>query len=121
MRSHSGLAHKQRGITFIGLLFVAVIVGFLMIVAAKTVPTVIEYQAIVKAINKAKDNETVAEIERSFNAAAAIDDFTAVRAEDLVITKENGQVMIEFAYDKEIKLMGPVSLLIHYSGSTKGK
>lgn len=121
MRLHSGLARKQRGITFIGLLFVAVIVGFLMIVAAKTVPTVIEYQAIVKAINKAKDNETVAEIERSFNAAAAIDDFTAVRAEDLVITKENGQVMIEFAYDKEIKLMGPVSLLIHYSGSTKGK
>ncbi len=112
-------SRKQRGITFIGLLFIAVIVGFLLIVAAKTVPTVIEYQAILKAVNKSKDHETVAEIERAFEAAAAIDDFTSVTADDLVITKENGETKIEFAYDKEITLMGPVSLLIHYSGSTK--
>lgn len=119
MHLRRNTARKQRGITFIGFLFVAVIVGFLMIVAAKTVPSVIEYQAIVKAVKKAKDHETVADIERSFEAAAAIDDITSIRGEDLVITKENGQTVIMFNYDKEITLMGPVSLLIHYSGSSR--
>ena len=113
-------ARKQRGITFIGLLFIAVIVGFLLIVAAKTVPTVIEYQTILKVTKKIKEYETVAEIERAFNAATAVEyNVTSIKAEDLVITKENGETKIEFAYDKEIPLMGPVSLLIHYSGSTK--
>lgn len=42
MHLRRNTARKQRGITFIGFLFVAVIVGFLMIVAAKTVPSVIE-------------------------------------------------------------------------------
>ena len=113
-------SRKQRGITFIGLLFIAVIVGFVLIVAAKTVPTVIEYQTILKVTKKIKDNETVAEIEKAFTAAAAVEyGITSIKAEDLIITKENGVTQIEFAYDKEIPLMGPVSLLIHYSGSTK--
>ena len=120
MSLQQGLAHKQRGITFIGLVFVAAIVGFALIVAAKTVPTVIEYQTILKVTKRIKDHETVAEIERAFNAATAVEyNVTSIKAEDLIITKENGVTQIEFAYDKEIKLMGPVSLLIHYSGSTK--
>ena len=111
---------RQRGITFIGVLIIAAITGFFLIVGAKVVPSLVEYQAIVKAINKARDQQTVAEIERSFEAAAAIDDITSIRGSDLIITKEDEQVKIEFAYDKEITLMGPVSLLIHYAGSTKG-
>ena len=111
---------KQRGITFIGILFIAVIAAAVLIVAAKVVPSLLEYQAIVSAINKAKDQQTVGEIERSFEAAAAIDDITSIRGKDLVVTKENDQTRIEFAYDKEITLMGPVSLLIHYAGSTEG-
>ena len=78
------------------------------------------YQAIVKAVEKAKGQQTVAAIERSFTAATAVDDITSINAKDLVVTKENDQVKIAFAYDKEITLLGPVSLLIHYSGSTKG-
>ena len=105
-------SRKQRGITFIGLLFIAVIVGFLLIVAAKTVPTVIEYQTILKVTNRIKDHETVAEIERAFNAATAVEyNVTSIKAEDLVITKENGETKIEFAYDKEIPLAGPAYLL----------
>ena len=72
------------------------------------------------AVEKAKGQQTVAAIERSFTAATAVDDITSINAKDLVITKENDQVKIAFAYDKEITLLGPVSLLIHYSGSTKG-
>ena len=40
----------QRGLSFIGLLFVAVIAACFMVVAAQVFPTIIEYQAVVKAV-----------------------------------------------------------------------
>ena len=115
-RTRSG----QRGISFLGLLFVGTIVACVMVVGAQIFPTVVEYQAVVKAVNKASAGSTVPEVRLIFEKAAAIDDITSINAKDLVITKENDQVKIAFAYDKEITLLGPVSLLIHYSGSTKG-
>jgi competence protein ComGC len=120
MHMRNNQMHRQRGITFIGVLIIAAIVSFVLITSAKIVPSLLEYQAIVKAVEKAKDQQTVADIERSFAAATAIDDITSINAKDLLITKENDQVKIAFAYDKEITLLGPVSLLIHYSGNTKG-
>ena len=44
---------------------------------------------------------------------------TSVTGKDLVITKENDKVVIQFAYDKEVELMKPVYLLIKYEGRSK--
>ena len=111
---------KQRGMTFIGMLLTAVIVGSLLIFAAKTIPSLVEYQAIRNAVNRASDQLTVADIERAFEASADIDDITSITGKDLEVTKINDRIVIKFAYDKEIQLIGPVSLLIHYSGQTRG-
>ncbi|MDO5654058.1 MAG: DUF4845 domain-containing protein [Brachymonas sp.] len=120
--SPSLLAHrKQQGFSFMSMIFVAVIVGVLFVLAAKIVPSLIEFQAIKKAINRASDQQTVAEIERAFNASASIDDITSIAGKDLEVTKENDRVVIRFAYDKEIVLVGPVSLLIHFSGNSQGR
>lgn len=110
----------QRGITLIGLIIVGVLVALALLVVAKTIPSVTEFQAIRSAVSKASDQETVADIQRSFAADMAINDITSIGPEDLEITKENGQVVIRFEYDKEIVLAGPVSLLIHYKGESKG-
>lgn len=114
-------ARKQTGMSMIGMLFVGIIVGCLLLVAAKTVPTVIEYQSIVKAVKKAaRDGTNPAEIQRSFEAAATVDYFNAITPQDLEIEKiGDTQFRVSFAYDKEIVLMGPVSLLIHYKGSSQ--
>ena len=121
MKPYTGIRRMhQRGITFLGILFIAIIAAFVLIMAAKVVPSVLEYQALVKAVNRARDKQTVADIQRAFDASAAIDDFTAISGKDLEVTKEDDQIKIHFAYDKKITLFGPVSLLIHYSGDAKG-
>ena len=111
---------QQRGITFLGLLFVGTLVAMLMITAAKVVPSVVEYQSITKAVERAKDLQTVAEIQNAFDKQAIIDDITSISGKDLEITKENERIVISFAYDKQIVLLKSVSLLIQYSGATKG-
>lgn len=119
-RPIGGLGTHQRGMTFIGLLIIGILVALSLLVVAKTVPSVIEYQAIRNAVKKASDQTTVEDIQKSFEAATAIDDISSIGPEDLEITKENGRVVIRFDYDKEIVLVGPVSLLIHYKGEAKG-
>lgn len=115
------LQNRQRGMTFIGLLIIGVLVALSLLVVAKTVPSIIEYQAIRNAVRKASDQTTVEDIQRSFEAASAIDDISSISAEDLEITKENGRIVIRAEYDKEIVLAGPVSLLIHYKDEVKGR
>ena len=44
---------------------------------------------------------------------------SSISGRDLSITKENDQVVIGFAYDKEIPVMGPVYILIKYEGRSK--
>lgn len=113
------MKHRQRGISFIGLLFVGGIVACAGILAAQVTPTLIEYQAINKAANKATDGNTVVEVRAIFDRAAAIDDITSIAGKDLIITKEGDRPVVAFAYTREIHLAGPAFLLLKYNGRSK--
>jgi|APDOM4702015159_1054818.scaffolds.fasta_scaffold428917_1 hypothetical protein len=112
----------QRGITLFGLLFWAIIIGMVSLVAIKIVPTSIEYFTIMKAINKVSGDAsatTVPQIRAAFEKQREIDDFKSITGKDLTITKENEQVVVGFAYDSEIELFKPVYLLVKYEGRSK--
>jgi Domain of unknown function (DUF4845) len=110
---------KQRGISFMGLLFVGIVLAFVGVIGAQVAPTLIEFQGIRKAAHKAaNEGSTPADVRRIFSAAAAIDDFKAVDSKDLDISKVGDKVVVAFAYNKEIHLGGPAYLLIKYASTT---
>ncbi len=120
--ARGGAAGRQRGITLFGLLFWAIVVGFISLVVLRVLPTMNEYFTIQKAVNKIahEGGTTVPEIRNAFEKTMAIEySISTISAKDLVITKENDKVVISFAYDKEIELMAPVFLLIKYQGRSK--
>ena len=114
-RTRSG----QRGISFLGLLFLVTSVACVRVVGAQIFPTVVEYQAVVKAVNKASAGSTVPEVRLIFEKAAAIDDITSIKPKELEVTKENDKVVVSFAYDKEIHLVGPGYLVLKYRGRSR--
>lgn len=109
----------QRGITFLGLLFVGAVLAVFGVVAAQVVPTLIEYQAVNKAASKARDGNTVPEVRAIFDRAAQIDDIKSISGKDLEVTKEGDKVVVSFAYQREIHLAGPAWLTLKYAGRTK--
>jgi hypothetical protein len=109
----------QRGFSFLGLLFVGIVLAVSGVIVAQVIPTAIEYQAILKAANKATDGSTVAEVRTIFDRAAAIDNISSVTAKDIEVTKENDKVVVSFAYQREIHLVGPAFLTLKYSGKSK--
>jgi len=112
-------ASRQRGVTLFGLLFWAVIVGFLALIGMRVLPAVNEYLTIKRAINKIATEglQTVPEIRAAFEKQKDIEySITTISAKDLIVTKENEKVVIAFAYDKEVELVKPVYLLIKFEG-----
>jgi Tfp pilus assembly major pilin PilA len=109
---------RQSGISFIGLLFVVGVLACLGVVGAQVFPTVVEYQAILKAAQKASAGNTVIEVRQIFERAADIDDIHSVTPKDLDISKDGDRVVVKFAYNKEIHLFGPAYLLIKYVGAS---
>jgi len=113
------LKHQQRGMSFIGLLFVGGVLAVTGVLAAQVVPTLIEFQAITKAASKATEGNTVAEVRSIFDKAAAIDDIASISGKDLEITKEGDKTVVAFAYTREIHMAGPAYLLLKYNGRSK--
>jgi hypothetical protein len=113
------MRNQQRGISFIGILFVGGVLAFSGIIAAQVFPTLIEYQAITKAASKSKAGGTVAEVRSTFDKAAQIDDIKSITGKDLEVTKEGDKTVVSFAYNKEIHMGGPVYLLLKYAGKSK--
>ncbi len=111
--------NAERGVSLSGLIVVLAVIGVLVMLGAKVFPSYLEYRAVQDAIAKAKaTGGSVAEMQRTFEKAAEINSISSIRARDLVITKENGEQEISFAYEKRIPLGGNVSLLIDYAGTT---
>jgi Tfp pilus assembly major pilin PilA len=117
MNLHSRV--RQAGISFIGLLFVVGVLACLGVVGAQVFPTVIEYQAILKASQKASEGNSVVEVRKIYEKAADIDNITSVSPKDIQVTKEGDNVVVSFAYNKEIHLFGPAFLVIKYAGQSK--
>src|SRR2546423_604826 len=117
MNPHSRVG--QAGISFIGLLFIVGVLACLGVVGAQVFPTVVEYQAALKAVQKAASGNSVIEVRQIFEKAADVDDIHSVSPKDLEVSKDGDKVVVSFAYNKEIHLFGPAFLLIKYAGRSK--
>jgi hypothetical protein len=118
----AGRRSRQRGVTLFGLVFWAFLVGFSAYLLIRTLPTLNEYYTIQKAVEKiaAAQPPTVAEVRQAFDRQKELEySISSIASKDLVITKENDKVVIAYAYDKLVPIMGPVYLLIKYEGRSK--
>jgi hypothetical protein len=91
-------------------------------VTIKVVPTVLEYQSILKAVKKAgAEGSNPIEVKSIYSKAMEIDQIiTSVKPEDLVMEPDgSGRLNVSFAYNKEIPLIANAYLLLKYEGSSK--
>lgn len=112
----------QRGMSLIGLMAWAIIVGFIGYLAVRVLPTVNEFMTVQRAVDRvaAESPATVGEVRRAFDKQKDIEyAITSISGQDLEVTKENDKLVIRFAYDKEIPIVEPVYLLLKYKGTSK--
>lgn len=110
---------NQRGVSFLGLLFVGGMLAVSGVIAAQVFPTLLEFQSVKRAVDKASVGSTVAEVRSIFDKAAAIDNISTITGKDLDVTKAGDKIVVNFAYQREIHLAGPAFLTLKYEGRSK--
>jgi sensor histidine kinase regulating citrate/malate metabolism len=110
---------RRRGFSLVGFLFVMVVLALLGVLGAQALPTVIEYQAVLKAVDKARQGNTIPEVRQLFDKAAVIEDISSIAGKDLEVVKDGDIMRIKFAYNREIHMFGPAWLTLKYAGQSK--
>lgn len=116
--------HKQRGMTFIGLVLTIAIIVFVAVIGMKLVPAYIEYFSVKKALTKISNDPSFQEMSKhdivaSFDRTATIDNITVIGGKDLTVEKDDaGQTVVSAEYQALVPLVGNVSALLDFSAST---
>ena len=115
---------KQRGVTVVGMVFIAAGIVFFAIMGLKLVPAYIEYATIqnhLREMARAPDTRgaSAPELMAAFNRRAQIDDISSVNGRDLEITREGADVVLSVAYGTRIKLVGNLSACIDFEATSQ--
>jgi hypothetical protein len=114
---------RQRGITLMGLIMGSFVLVLVALLAMRLLPSYIEYFSIKKAVVSISNEmrgrgASPNDVRRAFDARQAIDDFQAVKAADLEITKTGNDMQIVAAYRKEIPLFANIGIYIDFLASS---
>jgi len=116
------MRNKQRGVSFPVIFLFGVLLALAAVGAMKIAPAYTEFMTIKKTVMAIAASEgrtgSVSDIRKAFDRRSAIDNITAVTPGELEISKDGGEVVISFAYQKKIPLFTNVSLLIDFAAST---
>jgi len=110
---------RQTGLSIIGLLFFGLIAVCLLLIGFRLVPGIVEYLAVDRAVQAiAQQDASVADLRDAFDRRAVVDNITSISSKDLDITKNDGRVVISYAYVYQLHLLSNVRLVIDFSGSS---
>jgi Tfp pilus assembly protein PilE len=117
------IRQRQRGVTFIGLLFILALVGVIVYAGIRLVPVYLTYMQVAKTMDataaELKDAPDPGNIRRSLERHWQIEDITAVDFKQIEVTKDDSGVVMHVAYDESVPYIANVSLSVHFEKTVK--
>ncbi len=115
---------RQRGITFIGMLCIFVLVGAIAYAGILLVPVYLNYYKIVRSLQSVSsefknDNPDPGRIRVALDKRWNIEDISVVAVKDVEITKDADGVTMHVAYDHPVPYIANVSLLVSFDTTVK--
>lgn len=115
---------KQAGVSLIGMLIIASLAAFILLLAFRSVPAWSEFFAVQKILNaitqQATKESTVAQLRRSFEDRADIDYVENVKPQDVIVTKEGNEIVLTVDYERRVPVVGNVYLVFVFHASSRG-
>lgn len=116
---YSPTYRRQQGISLPGLLTWSVVIVLVVILGMRLIPSFIEFAAIKRAlVTIVSDPElrdaSAREMRLAFDKRAAVDDIKSVSGSDIIIRKQNEQIVLSASYTVKKPLFANLSLLIDF-------
>jgi hypothetical protein len=117
---------QQRGMSFGGFIFGAFLLVICAIFGFRLIPAYIQDATIRNTfIEIAHDpnmqNATPHDILQSFDRHSAVDDITAIKSSDIVISSDGATPVLSASYSVRIPVAGNISLLLEFNPSSAAK
>lgn len=112
------MQHRQRGMTFLGILVVIVVVGAWVYAGIRLLPKYLEYMRIASTLEKVQDEfdsnpgSTELMLRKAVERHFDIEMVEVITANDIEITKDGGTFNMRAAYEDTVPLAGNVSFLV---------
>ncbi len=119
-----GPRHRQRGMTFIGVLIIFALVGVIGLAGLRLAPVYLNYMKVARSLDVTAaefigDNPDVGGIRRSLEKHWQIEDIDEVSAKDVEITKADDGVSLHVVYDQPAPFISNISLSVHFDKTVK--
>lgn len=114
---------RQRGMSLVGMMFVALLLGGALLLGFKTVGPYNEYFALQRIIGLVADEgsngASESEMRSSYERRAVVDSVNGIKARDLVFRKQGGRTVVEVEYTRKVPLFSNVSLSFDFKASSQ--
>ena len=117
---------QQRGMSFGGFIFGAFLLVICAIFGFRLIPAYIQDATITSTFNEISSdpnmqNATPHDIMQSFDRRSSVNDITAIRSSDIVISSDGGRPVLSASYSVRIPVAGNISLILEFNPSSAGK
>src|SRR5690606_36193325 len=120
---YSSMNRRQQGVSLPGLLTWSVIIVLVAILGIRLIPAYIEFSAVKRALasivsDSELRNAGAHEIRQAFNKRAAVDAIKSVDGSDIVIRRQDEQLVLNISYTVTTPLFANLSLLIDFDAAS---
>ena len=111
---------KQRGMTFLGILLVIIVVGAWVYAGIRLVPKYLEYVRVASTLEKVRDEfesnpgSTEFMLRKAIERHFDIEMVTAIDSNDIEIKKDGGSFYLRANYEDTVPLVANVSFLLTF-------
>jgi hypothetical protein len=122
---NTAMPMQQRGMSFGGFIFGAFLLVICAIFGFRLIPAYIQDATINSTFTQISrdpnmQNATAHDILQSFDRHSGVDDITAIKSSDIVISSDGGRPVLSASYSVKIPVAGNISLLLEFNPSSAG-
>lgn len=114
------MQHRQRGMTFLGIIVLVVVVGAWVYAGILLTPKYLEYMRVAATLEKVRDEydanpgTTDFMIRKAIERHFDIEMVEIITSNDIEIRREGGTFFVRAVYDDTVPLAGNVSFLVSF-------
>jgi len=114
------MQHRQRGMTFLGIIVLVVVVGAWVYAGIRLVPKYLEYIRVAATLEKVRDEydsnpgTTEFDLRKAVERHFDIEMVEVITSNDIEIKREGGTFYMRAAYDDTVPLVKNVSFLVEF-------
>ena len=117
------MQHRQRGMTFLGILVLVVVVGGWVYAGIRLVPKYLEYMRVAETLEQVRDEfdsnpgSTEFMIRKAIERRFDIEMVEVITSTDVEIDKDGGAFNVRASYEDTVPLVANVSFLVEFDKS----